>query len=90
MLKLTAMLALGACGLLTGCAPMVSLHPLVSDDEAALVDIGYVGLWKECTSDEVWKIESKGDRVYGYLQVGQDSGRGTFSLRPILLDIFRK
>lgn len=80
MLKLTAMLALGACGLLTGCAPMVSLHPLVSGDEAALVDIGYVGLWKECTGNDVWKVERKGDRVYGYFQVGQDSGRGEVRL----------
>jgi hypothetical protein len=78
MLKLAATLALGALGLLTGCAPMVSLHPLVQDDDAALVDLGYVGLWTECddVGSNVWKVEANGERAYRYRSLAQDSGWG--------------
>lgn len=72
MLKLAAMLALGACGLLTGCAPMVSLHPLVPDDEGLQVDLSYTGLWKDCTGDDVLKVEENGDRGYRYQDFSKD------------------
>jgi hypothetical protein len=80
MLKLTAMLAFGALVTLTGCASMVSLHPLAPDEEAERVDLSYVGLWKECAGDEVWRVERKGDRVYGYFQLTRDGDRGEVRL----------
>jgi hypothetical protein len=76
MLKLTGMLALGACGFLIGCAPVVSLHPLVPDDEGTPVDLTYTGLWKDCTGDDILKVEADGDRGYRYQDFSKDGGSG--------------
>jgi hypothetical protein len=80
MLKLTAMLTVGACGFLTGCAPVVSLQPLVPDDEGLQVDLSYTGLWKDCTGDDILKVEENGDRGYRYQDFSKDGGSGRVRL----------
>jgi hypothetical protein len=80
MLKLTVMLALGVCGFLTGCAPVVSLHPLVPDDEGLRVDLSYTGLWKDCNGDDILKVEGNGDRGYRYQEFSKDGGSGQVRL----------
>ena len=80
MLKLTVTLALGACGFLTGCAPVLSLHPLVPDDGGAQVDLSYAGLWKDCTGDDILKVEGNGDRGYKYQELTKDGGSGQVRL----------
>jgi len=83
MLKIPAMVAFGALTMLTACAPVVSLHPLVPNDQAAPVDPSYLGLWKECDGDDFWKVEESGNRAYRYLQLLKDGDRGEVRLMDL-------
>jgi len=52
-----------ACSLLTGCAGVVSLHPLINDsDSDAAVEPGILGQWREVSPDD--KPESANGQIY--------------------------
>ena len=58
-----------ALELLTGCAGVVSLHPLVTDsDKDAFLDPALVGSWREISPDD--KPESAGGQVYVVTRYG--------------------
>jgi len=57
--------------LLTGCAGVLSLHPLVTDsDKDALLDPALVGSWREISPDD--KPDSAGGQVYVVTRYGQN------------------
>jgi len=61
-----------ALALMTGCAGMVSLHPLVSDsDKDAYFEPALLGMWREASPDN--KAESANGEVY---TVTRDGGNG--------------
>jgi hypothetical protein len=69
MFKLSGVRTLAALALLTGCAPMASILPLVEDKEAAAVDPAYLALWKECKDTDnadIYSVEKLGAAIYRY------------------------
>jgi hypothetical protein len=71
MRKITIGLLAVALDLLTGCAGMLSLHPLVTDsDKDAFLDPALVGSWREISPDD--KPESAAGQVYVVTRNGQN------------------
>jgi hypothetical protein len=71
MRKISIGLLAIALELLTGCAGVVSLHPLVTDsDKDAFFDPALVGSWREISPDD--KPESAGGQVYVVTRYGQN------------------
>ena len=71
MRKVSIGLLTVALELLTGCAGMVSLHPLVTDsDKDVFFDPALVGSWREVSPDD--KPESAGGQLYVVTRDGQN------------------
>jgi hypothetical protein len=71
MRKISIGVLAAALQLLTGCAEVVSLHPLVTDtDKDAFFDPALVGSWREISPDD--KPESAGGQVYVVTRDGQN------------------
>jgi hypothetical protein len=72
MQKISIGLLAVALELLTGCAGVVSLHPLLTDsDKDAFLDPALVGSWREISPDD--KPESAGGQVYVVTRDGQNA-----------------
>ncbi len=92
MRKISIGVLAAALQLLTGCAGVVSLHPLVTDtDKDAFFDPALVGSWREISPDD--KPGSAGGQVYVVTRDGQNGYKASTTddgvEKSVLFHIFK-
>ncbi len=79
MSKLPMVMTLAAMGWLTGCAPLASIRPLATKQDA-ITDPAFAGTWREGDSENIWRIREAEDSTYEFQKLGDDHDKGKIRL----------
>jgi hypothetical protein len=64
---------------LSGCVPVVSVHPLFSTEDELIFDPNLLGLWKATDSNETWQFSQAEDpNVYELVVTDNNGKQGNF------------